>query len=247
MPKQTYKFGTGSLFGMTNGGTVNTPREFGALQNASVDFAFTVKPLRGQKLFALANAQGEGKVTGKAEWAQVNGEIYNDLFFNGVLTQNQGISVAVQEAGTVPAATPYTVTVANSANFQDDLGVAYLVGGNPLTKVSTTPAQGEYSVSAGVYTFAAADANAQVLISYTYSNTTGMTINIKNQLQGQAPTFSIWFATTYNNQQAMFKLPACTASKLSLPSKMADWNLDQFEFEAQDDGSGNIAYLSVLT
>lgn len=248
MPVQTYKFGTGSLFGMKTGGAgPNTPLMFGALQDVSVDFQFTVKGLRGQKLFSLANAQGEGKVTGKAAWAQVNGQIYNDLFFNGTLAQNSGLSVSVTEAATVPSTTPYTVTVANATKLQDDLGVAYLTGGNPFTKASAPAAAGQYSESAGTYTFDASDAGTQVLISYTYTNTTGNLLTITNQLQGQAPLFSIWFATMYNGQQAMFKLPACTASKLTLASKMGDWNIDNFEFEAQDDGSGNIAYLSQLT
>ena len=37
-----------------------------------------------------------------------------------------------------------------------------------LTAVTGTPAAGQYNVSGGVYTFAAADAGANVLISYGF-------------------------------------------------------------------------------
>ncbi|MGH9608074.1 MAG: hypothetical protein ACRD34_00235, partial [Bryobacteraceae bacterium] len=219
---QTYKFGTGSLYAAKTGPGAGpfTPIGFGALQDVSVAFEGTIKPLHGQQIYPLANALAQGKVTGKASWAQVNGQAYNDLFFNGTLTSGSGISVAVNEAATVPAATPWTVVVANGALFSEDLGVKYLNGGNPLTKVTGTPtAAGQYAVNAttGTYTFDTADASAPVVISYTYTNTVGMTIKMTNQLQGAAPTFAIWFATTYNGQQAMFKLMACSASKLSMP------------------------------
>jgi hypothetical protein len=42
-----------------------------------------------------------------------------------------------------------------------------------LTAVAGTPMTGQYSVSAGVYTFSAGDANKAVLISYGYIPTAG--------------------------------------------------------------------------
>lgn len=242
---QVYKFGTGSLYGVAAGSTVQTPLKFGALQDVSVDFSFTNKELHGQNIFALAVARGEGKVSGKATLAQVNGALYNSMFFGQTLTDSAGANLAVDEAGTVPSTTDYTITVDNSAVFLEDLGVRYATGGNPLIKVSSTPSQGQYSEAAGVYTFAAADEGVDVLISYTYSNTTGQTVKVGNPLQGQAPTFAIYFATTYNSQQVTFKLNACVASKLSMPSKMADWNIDELDFDSFADSSGNVAEIYV--
>lgn len=74
------------------------------------------------------------------------------------------------EAATVPAGGPFTVTAsAPLGTFVSDIGVTKVSDGTVLVKVASAPAAGQYSVDAlGVYTFAAADANLAVLISYAY-------------------------------------------------------------------------------
>ncbi len=63
---------------------------------------------------------------------------------------------------------PYQIAVAAPlGSWGADAGVTY-ANGTPLTPVSSNPTMGQYSVSSGVYSFAAADANASVLISYSY-------------------------------------------------------------------------------
>ncbi len=76
------------------------------------------------------------------------------------------------QAATIPAS-PYqiTITPAGGSWSQDD-GVAY-ANGNEFAKVSGSPAVGQYSVIAdgngnGVYTFAAADTNQSILLSYSF-------------------------------------------------------------------------------
>ena len=44
----------------------------------------------------------------------------------------------------------------------------YASSGTALTLVTGTPAVGEYAVAKGIYTFAAADASQNVLISYSF-------------------------------------------------------------------------------
>jgi hypothetical protein len=77
--------------------------------------------------------------------------------------------VVQKEAQTVPASPgPYTVAVnAPNGNWAVDQGVTY-ANGTALTLVTGTPSTGQYSVSNGTYTFAAGDASAAVLISYSY-------------------------------------------------------------------------------
>src|SRR5262249_10944768 len=147
--------------------------------------------------------------------------VFNDLFF-GQTAVTGAILQAVNEAASVPAVSTYTVTPANAATFQTDLGVFYANTGLPFKKVASGPTVGQYSVnpSTGVYTFAAADASAAVLISYTYTATTGATkITIANQLQGAAPTFQMNLAETYNSKVMNFQLNQCIANKLSFPMK----------------------------
>jgi hypothetical protein len=73
------------------------------------------------------------------------------------------------ERGTVPSTPGYTIQAQqNDGTFLSDVGVKYASTGTALTQVSGAPAIGQYSVNAtGLYTFAAADAGAAVLLSYT--------------------------------------------------------------------------------
>src|SRR5258708_2265654 len=168
-------FGAGALWGnrtdVTGGGI--GPDQFGILQDVQIDFDWTTKELWGQFQFPVDIARGQGKITGKAKFARIFGAIFGDLFFGQTPAAGQ-LTVAENEAATVPATPPFTIAVANAASFADDLGVYYANGSNAggrFTRVTTPAAAGQYSVNlaTGIYTFAAADANAAVAISILYN------------------------------------------------------------------------------
>ena len=120
-------FGSGAVWGErtdlqigTTGG--NGARPFGVLQDISVDAGFSDKLLYGQYQWPVAIARGSGKITGKARFARILGLMYSDLFWGLQATQNQ-LTAAQNEAQTVPSSPgPCTITVANAANYNDDLG-----------------------------------------------------------------------------------------------------------------------------
>jgi len=87
---------------------------------------------------------------------------------NVVVTYSAGYAVE-GEAATVPAVPgPYNVAAAAPFGpWASDAGVAY-ESGAALAAVAGSPAAGQYNVSAGIYTFSAADAGASVLISYGF-------------------------------------------------------------------------------
>ena len=168
-------FGAGALWGNRTDvtGTGIGPDQFGILQDVQIDFDWTTKELWGQFQFPVDIARGQGKITGKAKFARIFGAIYGDLFFGQSPAAGQ-LTVSENEAANVPATTPFTIAVANASGYADDLGVYYANGGNAggrFTRVTTPSAAGQYSVNlaTGVYTFAAADANAAVAISYLYN------------------------------------------------------------------------------
>lgn len=238
-----YQFGSGNLYGIVGANAV--PRKFGALQDVSVDFSFTMKELYGQSQFPLSVARGQGKIAGKAKFANLNGGMVNDLFFGGsnVTGRTEYINA---EASVIPS-TPFTITVVNGATFKDDLGVVNLTTGVPLVRVASGPTTGQYSVSnAGVYTFAAADTGASVAIDYSYTvAASGNTTTISNQLVGTAPTFAAVFPVKYNGKTLLLKLNACTSSKLTLATKIDDFMVPEFDFSAYADAAGNIGSLSL--
>jgi hypothetical protein len=249
-------FGAGALWGTRTdvAGSGIGPDQFGILQDVQIDWDWTTKELWGQYQFPVDIARGQGKITGKAKFARIFGAIFGDLFFGQTPATGQ-LTVSENEAATVPATTPYTVTVANAASYVDDLGVFYAAGanaGNRFTRVTTPAAAGQYSVNpaTGIYTFSAADSSAPLLVSYAYNLSTGKKLVVTNQLMGSTPVFKATFYTTKTTGgvpgSLSLVLNACTATKLSLPTRIDDYEIQEFDFSAFADASGTIGTLSTL-
>jgi len=235
-----YSFGSGVLYGFRTDVANATPVNFGLIQDVSIDETPTVKELYGQNQRPVAIARGTIKTTGKATLARISGLAMASLFY-GVTPSTGQLATQFQEAGAVPAASTYTITVANSATFADDYGVVYAATGLPFTKVESAPAAGQYTVADGVYTFAAANANAAVLITYTYTiAASGQKFTVSNQLLGTTPMFQAQFRTTFNGQNVSLKLNACTASKFTFATKLEDFTMPDFEFSCFADAAGNV-------
>jgi hypothetical protein len=114
-------------------------------------------------------------------------------------------------------------------------------------RVAGAPNAGQYAVSStGLYSFAAADAGAAVLLSYSYTVTgSGSRIAIGNPMMGNTPVFQAVFNEQFNGKQLTLQLNACVASKLSLPTKQDDWLVADLDFQAQADAAGNVGFLSL--
>lgn len=243
-----YAFGSGVLWGtpLTDaaGNSISNPSPviFGVLQEASVDISFENKTLHGQNQFPVAVGRGKGKISGKAKAAQINGSILNSIVFGQTVTN--GIQSAVYDTvgATIPAS-PFTITptVPGSGTWLADLGV---IGpdGVPFTRVASGPTAGQYSVAAGVYTFAAADTAKKVFInfSYTATSTTAKKSTVVNQLMGYSPTFKADLYMPYQGKSLVLSLPACISTKLMLATKLDDFMVPEFDFEAFADASGNV-------
>lgn len=227
-------FGSGILYATPSGGS---PQQFGALQDVSIDLSRSTKTLYGQYQQPLLVGGGELKASGKAKMGYIDGSVYANLFYG--ITPAVGTSaLAANEPHAVPAATPYTVTATNSTTWTTDLGVQY-AGGQQLTQVSGTPTTGQYSVAAGVYTFAAADEGKAVLISYYYTNATaGFTVSAGLIQQGVQPIITIDLYRGFNNVGERHRFWAATCSKLTVPTKLADFGIDEFDFECFADSQG---------
>ncbi len=249
-----YGFGSGVVFAIPltnaqgNSLASGTPVRFGVLQDVSVDFSFTNKELHGQNQFPVAIGRGQGKITGKAKFGQFNGALVNSLFFGQTLASGQS-AISDKEVLTI---TSDTGTVANSTTFEDDLGVVYVSNGLPLTRVAASPVNGQYSVTpAGVYTFAASDTGAvtgNILVSYRYqtpaAGTSATSITLTNQLMGYAPTFRAELYVPYASKQLVITLNQCIGSKLNFATKLDDFLIPEFDFEAFADASNTIGSIN---
>lgn len=239
-------FGSGVLIATPSGANA-TPVQFGALQDVTLDISFSSKQLFGQYQFPIAFARGEGKITGKAKFANIDGPLFNSCFFGQTLSTGQKLW-AYNEAGAVPSSSPYTYAAGNAANFDADLGMVYASSGLALTRVASAPSVGQYSVAAGVYTFNSGDAGKALLVSYSYLQTSGGSrAVIANKLMGTAPTFQIDFYQTNPNvagAQWSLRLYNCVSTKLSVASKTQDFMIPELDFEAFANAANSIGEIN---
>ena len=235
-----YSFGSGVLIGTRTDIINATPVNFGLVQEVTIDETASVKELYGQFQHPIALARGTIKTTGKAKVARISGLAFATLFY-GVAPVAGQIATAFAEVAAVPNAAPLTVTPANSATLVDDGGVVYAATGLPMTKVATTPALGQYTLTGGIYSFNSADAGKALLVNYTYAiATSGQKFAVTNQLAGTTPTFAAQFFTTFQGQGVSLKLNNCTSSKLSFQTKMEDFVIPEFDFSCFADASGTV-------
>jgi hypothetical protein len=109
----------------------------------------------------------DGFPPGRQQTVSLRGHSFRRGLSNIAISYIAGF-VIQGEPQSVPNSGSYAITV-NQPNgpWAVDQGVTY-ANGTSLLAVGSAPAQGQYSVAAGVYTFNAADAGAPVLISYSY-------------------------------------------------------------------------------
>lgn len=236
-----YGFGAGALWGTpltdASGNAISNPSPvlFGVMQDVSVDISADVKELYGQNQFAVAVARGKMKITGKAKFGRINGLMLNSLFFGQTITSGNLADVYDTTGAAIPT-TPYqiTPTVPNSGAWSQDLGVLDQ-NGNPMTRVASAPATGQYSVAAGIYTFAAADTGLTVFISYQYTSATPATAKkstVNNVQMGNAPSFRCDLMSPYSGEQTTLTLFKCISTKLTLATKLDDFLVPEMDFSA---------------
>lgn len=241
-------FGSGELFASlirdASGNAITTPSpvRIAGLQEMSVDFSGDLKEFFGQNRFALAVAQGKVKTGGKFKGALINGPALNTLFFGAALTAGTMKALYADTTGTLIPATPFTITptVPSSGTWVEDLGVVD-ANGLTMTRVASAPATGQYSVSAGVYTFAAADTGLKVYISfsYTYTSAGAKRIQLQNLPMGFSPAFKLHYLASFQGKKSLVVLESVISTKLMMfGTKNDDFSVPEIDFTAQADASG---------
>lgn len=236
------QFGTGVLFGKPTAGnlpTLPTPLKFGILQEANVDFKGDLKKLFGQYQMPVATARGKLEVNIKGKLAVFDVRLLNQLYF--AQPETTGYNLIVDgEQHTINAT---TATVTNTP-IVEDWGVIYKVTGQNFTYNANTAGlvQGQYSVNltTGVYTFNSADNDAVVKISYTYFVNSGVTISLENQLMGYAPELTMFLYNKFRNKYLALELNDVTLGSMSIPTKLEDFWIMDF------DGGGNADASNVI-
>lgn len=240
-------FGIGALWGTRNDITGVGPDQFAILQENSIDFTFEVKELYSQLGYPVDIARGKAKVTGKAKVARVFAALYADIFFGeNVTTGEQNINQ--NEVHTLSSS---TMTVTNSTTFVADLGVYYNAAGNfRFTYTTGAPgAAGQYTTGTnGIYTFYTGDVSAVISVSYVFTDSGGKTITINNHFMGYTPTFIGTFYQSRSTQgssgQLTLRLNECVSSHFTFPTRIDDYAIPDFDFQAFAAGNNVVGTLS---
>lgn len=249
-PQYIFGSGTGWCTPLTDytGAAIVTPTPFlvAGMQDISLDLSADLKMLYGSSSYAIAIGRGKQKFDVKAKNAQVTARIWNNIFFGMPLAA--GIKTTVFDAvGAAIPATPFqiTPTVPNSGTWVYDLGVRD-INNLSYARVVSGPTTGQYSVAAGVYTFATADTGKTVFIDYSYTatSTVAQKMSILNPIMGQAPTFQFDMTIPYSGNNFSLTLNSCVATKMSIGTKLDDFTLPEFDFSAQAPGAAAVGTLS---
>lgn len=256
-----FVFGPGSLIATPltdafgNAIATPSPRRLGAFQEASFDTSADTKMLYGPNQFPLAIGRGKAKVGLKVKSAQVSVDQWNALYIGQPLNQTNSIIAAyIDTLGTAIPTTPFQITPVTtyaaylqgtSPTFDYDLGVQD-GNGRTYTRVASGPTTGQYSLSAGVYTFATADTGKIVFISFSYTATNAATgtntyVVVNNIAMGQAPFMQLDLFCTYGGNPLLVTMYQAVATKLSFATKLDDFAIPDLEFDGFSNSS-NQAY-----
>lgn len=247
-------FGAGNMYvtqlldAFGNAPAVATPYPLLVMQEAALDDTGQIKKLFGQNGRAFAIARGEVTTTIKVKNARVLLNVWNAIYYGQILTPGL-LTGFTDQTGTAVPSTPFQITVTppGSGVYTADQGVLEGTTGNPLAKVASAPATGQYSQAGAVYTFAAADVGLVRYINYQYSTSTAATgnkITVRNLPMGGAPTFRARLTVLYQGKNIHLDCRSCVATKFTLPFKNTDFAVPELDFELQDDGAGNVYDIS---
>jgi hypothetical protein len=244
-----YSFGAGVAFATPTtdayGAVIAhpTPLMFMTTQDVEIDFKFDTKELFGQNQFAVAIGRGKGAISGKIKSANIISGMLETVVFGQAGTAGL-MSVRQDTVGTTIAA-----TVTPSSSFIADLGVISATTGQPYTRVPSAPATGQYSVAAGVYTFAAADVGKVAYINFRYTTAAlagARQIALKSLPMGYAPTFRLDQYAAYQGESLLFSFNNCVADGIKFGFKNDDFTIPDMGFKICADAGGNIGTISIL-
>jgi hypothetical protein len=243
-----FGFGSGLLTAVRNDIPNQTPTRFGAMQDVSVEFDGDIKMLWALNQFPIDSARGKVKIVGKSKVAQISAEMYNSIFFGQTVAYTASQNFAYNESSTLgTGAASYTVV--NSADTPlQDMGVFYAATGGQLALVTTAPGSGQYSFVAttGVYTFSTFDASKGMLFNYTYTQTGNLAnIAIGNPFMGTTPRFQVTLYQPFENTQIVLQLYSCVSNRLTFPTRIDDYVIQDLDFSAFANAAGNVGLWSI--
>ena len=221
-------------------GTNQLPVMLGYLSDVKVKLSQKKIPLLGGTVFPEDFAAGPGEGTGSCKFKSWGAGTYAAIIAGSSIATGSKIGV-FEESATIPA-TPFQATVANGANFYEDLGVYNATTGLYMLPVASGPTTGQYAVNTttGVYTFASADSAQVVRISYSYTAAAvGKTTSYTNALQGQATKFILTAFNNYGTKRKGFRFGSVVFDDLDVGMSLSQFGDAGLTFQVGNDAVSN--------
>jgi hypothetical protein len=220
-----------------------TPINVGKVNEFSFDEDGDAKALHGQTDYPLAVRRGTVKLSGKAKTALLSAQAMNCFNGNIILAGTQ-VLASLAETATVPVAPPFTVTAANAATFDEDLGPLYAANQAPFSNTATLTGAGQYQVSGtGTYTFDSVDSGVAVALNYSYKDTThgGFMKTTIGRSIGTMPVFELIYATSDAVGGAYYvRFFNCISTKLAKSFKLVDFMMPEIDFMMAQNQAGQV-------
>lgn len=251
----SFQFGVGAAFitpWAGNQPSPSFPQRVMTIEGADVTIDRKLEELKGQNQMPDDVAPSDMTVKFKISAGRLGVDLVNTMLGETIAA---GYNLPnVDEGPTAIPATPFQITVANSATFlasigglpDGDKGVLNAATLQPFQRVAASPTAGQYTCVAGLYTFASADnvSGIKVLISYISTPVSGgRTLTSLNHIQGYGPVNEIFIVAPYVSAGAAFplgmlRLRATRTSKMGFPMKRNGYLITPLEGDAFPDASG---------
>jgi len=105
----------------------------------------------------------------------------------------------------IPDSSPYTVTLKHTPDASRPI-ILVDADASAWVKVSSTPAQGQYSISASTVTFNSADAGKTVFITYDYTATNAKSFGLPKEPKRVAYELIITGEATGEDESTMYEV-----------------------------------------
>lgn len=244
-------FGPGVLYFQSVSTANATPYNIGSINELSMDIKADVKDLWGQKQFPLLVATGTKSIDVSIKAAKTSGQAINTFLLGGTFTIGTEYDISTTASTAIPG-TPYQITPTppSTGTFNKDLGVINADTGQPYKLVTGTPTTGQYAVSAGVYTFAAADTTDLVKISFAYSFTSGaagQSLIIPNNDIGTTEVVTLDYKSTLYGATYFLRLFNVVMTGVKTSHKVSDFMMPEYSGKAFANASDQIGIISLAT
>lgn len=233
-----FVFGAGTGFSRVDkGGGLIVSRKIATMQGIDLKIDAPMKEMHGGLIYPEDVARGNAKISGTIKTGKFRLGAFNDMFLNGAKSSGHVVPI-VDEAQAVDVTNQATVD--NGAGGITDMGVELVLtaGGTRVTLERTldvTPDPGLYHVNeaTGEYTFnTAIGITYTAYISYRYTDTGGITIEMGNPVIGEQPTMELVMVHSRNVKGLVGILYRVVFNNLDLSSKQEDYMVPSLAFSA---------------